>query len=115
MLLAKLHVIKLETRSQAQNFMNSTCYFAKNSVYSVDLIKRISRAMAKIRIEMEVWCSDPREFENLMLLLRQGNATDGKNGLYGGYGYAIKVQDLSDDKIRRALAFKKSDLEFDAN
>jgi hypothetical protein len=66
--------------------------------------------MARIRIEMDVWCSDPREFDNLITKINNGHVMEGDNGRHGGYGYEIKVQNIDPDKIRKALGFKKSEV-----
>lgn len=71
--------------------------------------------MAKIMVEMELWCSDPREFENLIQQLSQAQIFESENGRHGGYGYEIKVQDLSEKTVRKALGFKKSDLEINTD
>lgn len=65
--------------------------------------------MAVIRLEVEVWCSDPAEFENLMSLIRRGHVLVAENGTSGGYGYEINVQDISEERLRRELGFKKSE------
>lgn len=58
---------------------------------------------------MEMWCSDPREFDNLITLLSR-ELGDGDNGRYGGYGFKIETQKIDIDKIRKALGFKKSEV-----
>lgn len=66
--------------------------------------------MARIKIEMDVWCSTPLEFDNLITKINNGHIVESENGRHGGYGYEIKVQDLDPDKIRKALGFKKSEV-----
>lgn len=64
----------------------------------------------KINIEMEIWCSDPREFENLLYKLASADLRDYTNGKFGGYGYEIKSQQFTEEKIRKALGFKKDEI-----
>ena len=66
--------------------------------------------MTRIKIEIDVWCSDPCEFDNLITKINNGHVVEIENGRYGGYGYEIKVQDLDIDKVRKALGFKKSEV-----
>lgn len=64
----------------------------------------------KIKVEMEIWCSDPREFENLLYKLASADLRDCTNGRFGGYGYEIKEHQFTEDKIRKALGFKKAEI-----
>lgn len=66
--------------------------------------------MARIKIEIDVWCSDPREFDNLITKINNGHVVESENGRHSGYGYEIKVQDINIDKVRKALGFKKSEV-----
>jgi hypothetical protein len=65
----------------------------------------------KIKLEMEVWCEDAREFHNLMRLIQQARVMEGDNGRHCGYGFAIQVNEVPEKEVRKALGFKKSDVE----
>jgi hypothetical protein len=64
-----------------------------------------------IKLEMEVWCEDSREFHNLMQLIKQARVYEGENGRHCGYGFSIKVDEVTEKEVRKALGFKKSDVE----
>jgi len=70
-------------------------------------------AQAKpIKLEMEVWCDDPREFHNLMRLIKQARVYEGENGRHCGYGFAIKVEEVPEKEVRKALGFRVGDVDF---
>lgn len=68
----------------------------------------------KIKVEMEIWCTHPDEFENLMLHLqvamRRGEFSMYENGKSGGYGFEIKPEQFDETKFRKALGFKKDEV-----
>jgi len=64
----------------------------------------------KINVQMEIWCSDPREFQNLMALLNERDFFGCVNGTFGGYGFNLEVEDLSERDVRKVLGFKKSEV-----
>ena len=65
----------------------------------------------KMKIEMEIWCSHPHEFHNLLVLLQSTELCDYVNGKFGGYGFSIKSDQFDEKTIRKALGFKKSEVE----
>jgi DNA-binding winged helix-turn-helix (wHTH) protein len=70
----------------------------------------MTAVVKKIKLEMEVWCDDSREFHNLMHLIKQARVMEGENGRHCGYGFAIKVDEVSEKEVRKALDFRKSDV-----
>jgi hypothetical protein len=62
----------------------------------------------KIKIEMEIWCSTPLEFHNLMADLQSADLCHYVNGKDGGYGFEVKTEQFDETTIRKALGFKKS-------
>jgi hypothetical protein len=62
----------------------------------------------KIKLEMEVWCDDSREFHNLMGLIKNCLVMEGENGRHCGYGFSIHVSEVPEKQVRKALGFKKS-------
>ncbi len=65
----------------------------------------------KMKIEMEIWCSHPKEFHNLISLLQSTELCDYVNGKLGGYGFSIKSDQFTEKAVRKALGFKKSEVE----
>jgi hypothetical protein len=66
----------------------------------------------KIKLEMEVWCDDSREFHNLMQLIKQALVMEGENGRHCGYGFAIRVDEVPEKAVRKALGFSVADVDF---
>jgi hypothetical protein len=66
--------------------------------------------MKQFRVSMDVWCSDPREFHNLMELIKRAQLLESENGRHGGYGFEVKI-DMDENTLRKQLGFKKSDIE----
>jgi hypothetical protein len=66
----------------------------------------------KIKLEMEVWCDDPREFHNLMRLMQSTQVMEGDNGRYCGYGFSIKVNEVPEKEVRKALGFRIAAVDF---
>lgn len=64
----------------------------------------------KIKVEMEIWCSHPEEFENLIGELRRAELCLFANGRVGGYGFEVKTDQFDEKKIRKALGFKKDEV-----
>ena len=64
-----------------------------------------------MKIEMEIWCSHPHEFHNLLALLQSTELCDYVNGKLGGYGFSIKSDQFTEKAVRKALGFKKSEVE----
>lgn len=64
----------------------------------------------KIKVEMEIWCSHPGEFHNLMTELRRAELAFCENGSVGGYGFEIKTDQFDEKKIRKALGFKADEV-----
>lgn len=64
----------------------------------------------KIKVEMEIWCSHPLEFENLIAALQSAEFVQYANGQHGGYGFQIKDDQFDEKKIRKALGFKKDEV-----
>ena len=63
-----------------------------------------------MKIEMEIWCSHPQEFHNILALLQSTELCDYVNGKLGGYGFSIKSAQFDEKTIRKALGFKKSEV-----
>lgn len=64
----------------------------------------------KIKVEMEIWCSHPGEFHNLMTLLQNADIGQYENGAVGGYGFEIKTDQFEEKKIRKSLGFKADEV-----
>jgi hypothetical protein len=43
-------------------------------------------------------------------LIKQARVMEGENGRHCGYGFAIKVDEVSEKEVRKALDFRKSDV-----
>ena len=56
-----------------------------------------------MKIEMEIWCSHPKEFHNLISLLQSTELCDYVNGKLGGYGFSIKSDQFTEKAVRKAL------------
>ena len=52
---------------------------------------------------MEIWCSHPHEFHNLLALLQSTELCDYVNGKLGGYGFSIKSDQFTEKAVRKAL------------
>ena len=64
-----------------------------------------------MKIEMEIWCSHPHEFHNLLALLQSTELCDYVNGKLGGYGFSIKSDQFDEKTIRKEKKKKKSEVE----